>query len=196
MAAAKNMKKLSLGRTGASSGHITNLKQSVLETFNIYRQPSGFVILSFLPWYNRHTVVCFRKSVQIIIYWKFLFGLFVVLVQFSYKSDLFWDFFALLQPLTLLMKQTRQAVHTIEQSILLRCDKNWVLLAAEILTLFSLTLLSINSELSMVSWKVNWRGRRTVQLTSSYNSHVLLKRSEHLLKNKTRRLTVKSLTFS
>jgi hypothetical protein len=33
MAAAKRKKKK---KTGASSGHITNLKQSILETFNIY----------------------------------------------------------------------------------------------------------------------------------------------------------------
>jgi hypothetical protein len=35
MAAAKNKKK-KLWKTGASSGNITNLKQSILETFDIY----------------------------------------------------------------------------------------------------------------------------------------------------------------
>ncbi len=32
----KKKKKLSLGRTGTSRGHKTNLKQSILETFDIY----------------------------------------------------------------------------------------------------------------------------------------------------------------
>jgi hypothetical protein len=32
----KKKKRLSLGRTGASSGHITNLKQSILEASDIY----------------------------------------------------------------------------------------------------------------------------------------------------------------
>jgi hypothetical protein len=40
MAAAtkKEKKQLTLGRLPASSGHITNLKQSILETFDIYGQ--------------------------------------------------------------------------------------------------------------------------------------------------------------
>jgi hypothetical protein len=49
----KKKKKLNLGRTGVSSGHITNLKQSILETFDIYGQDSA-----------RSTVVTFRKSMQ------------------------------------------------------------------------------------------------------------------------------------
>ncbi len=38
MAAAtkKEKKKLTFSKAGASSGHITNLKQSILETFDIY----------------------------------------------------------------------------------------------------------------------------------------------------------------
>ncbi len=34
----KEKKKLAPGKAGASSGHITNLKQSILETFDIYGQ--------------------------------------------------------------------------------------------------------------------------------------------------------------
>jgi hypothetical protein len=48
MAAAKKRKKkkrLSLGRTGTSSGHITNLKQSILDTFEIYVMITFFVYL-------------------------------------------------------------------------------------------------------------------------------------------------------
>jgi hypothetical protein len=40
--------------TGASSGHITNLKQSILETFDIYGENIGnfalLLHLSYLPW--------------------------------------------------------------------------------------------------------------------------------------------------
>jgi hypothetical protein len=36
MAAAKKEEKKPI-KTGASSGHITNLKQSILETFNVYK---------------------------------------------------------------------------------------------------------------------------------------------------------------
>jgi hypothetical protein len=32
----KKKKELSIGRTGTSTRHITNLKQSILETFDIY----------------------------------------------------------------------------------------------------------------------------------------------------------------
>jgi hypothetical protein len=40
MAAAKNKNKKKPWKMGTSSGHITNLKQSILETFNIYNKTS------------------------------------------------------------------------------------------------------------------------------------------------------------
>ena len=42
MAAAKKEEKKPI-KTGASSGHITNLKQSILETFDIFATHSGLI---------------------------------------------------------------------------------------------------------------------------------------------------------
>jgi hypothetical protein len=49
MATAKNYKKKPW-KTGATSRHITNLKQSILETFDIYELISlGYISCKFLP---------------------------------------------------------------------------------------------------------------------------------------------------
>jgi hypothetical protein len=58
----KKKKKLTLGRlpwkAGASSGHTTNLKQSILETFDIYGLPLQFYV-NDLPFFssNKATLV-------------------------------------------------------------------------------------------------------------------------------------------
>jgi hypothetical protein len=54
MAAAKKKKEKKPIKTGAISGHITNLQQSILETFDIYDDTAGYsdtpLSLLYLPW--------------------------------------------------------------------------------------------------------------------------------------------------
>jgi hypothetical protein len=45
----KRKEEASLWKAGASSGHIKNLKQSILETFDIYA-------INSLPWYHENDV--------------------------------------------------------------------------------------------------------------------------------------------